>query len=69
MLLNSDDIPCQYVTDEHGEKKAVILDIGTYHQLLEDIQDLAAIAERREEPSLSHAEVISDLKANGLLPS
>ena len=38
----------QYVTDENGEKKAVILDIGTYEQLLEDILDLAAIAERKQ---------------------
>lgn len=32
----------QYVTDANGEQTAVILPIGTFRDLLEDIEDLAA---------------------------
>jgi len=66
-MFNADEIPCQYVTNENGEKTAVILDIGTYNQILEGIQDLAAVAERREEPTISHADLIAELKKDGLL--
>jgi hypothetical protein len=57
----------QYVTDENGEQTAVILPIGTFRELIEDIEDLAAIAERREEPTIPHEEVIAQLKRDGLL--
>jgi hypothetical protein len=46
-------------------KRAVILPIKEYTELLEDLQDLAVIAERRDEPSLSHSKVMEDLKKNG----
>jgi len=58
----------QYVTNEGGEQTAVIIPIADFRELLEDIEDLAAIAERRDEPSVSHEEVIADLKRDGLLP-
>jgi len=66
-MFKADEIPCQYVTNENGETTAVILDIGTYNQILEDIQDLAAVAERRDEPTISHADLIAELKKDGLL--
>jgi len=37
----------QYIVDAHGNKTAVILDIELYEQMLEDIHDLAVVAERR----------------------
>ncbi|MBF8265211.1 MAG: hypothetical protein HW384_1075, partial [Dehalococcoidia bacterium] len=36
--------------DEKGRKKAVLLPIREYQELMEDLEDLAIIAERREEP-------------------
>ncbi len=57
----------EYVTNVKGHKRAVILPIEEYTELLEDLQDLAVIAERREEPSLSHNKVMEDLKKNGYL--
>lgn len=39
----------QFIVDENGEKTAVILPIGEYHELLEEIEDLAIIGERRGE--------------------
>jgi len=41
----------QYITDENGEKKSVILPISEFEELIEDIEDLATVAERREEKS------------------
>ena len=57
----------EYVIDANGEKKAVILSIEEYDELMEDLQDLAVLAERREEPNLSHADVVAELKRNGYL--
>ena len=45
-----------------------MLPIDQYEKLLEDLGDLAAIAERRYEPTISHEEFIQELKYDGLLP-
>ena len=39
----------QYLTDEHGERTAVVLPISEYEKLLQDLEDLAVVAERRNE--------------------
>ncbi len=57
----------QYITDEAGEKTAVILPIDEFHELLEDIEDLAAVADRRTEPTVSHETLLAALRADGLL--
>ena len=57
----------QFITSEDGKKTAVVLPIEDYEKLLEDIEDLAVLAERREEPSVSHAEMLSELKRDGLV--
>jgi len=66
-MLKPDDIEYQYVTDVTGEKTAVVIPIGIFERLLEDLEDLAALAERRDEETISHADLIAELKANGLL--
>jgi hypothetical protein len=58
----------EYVTDSDGNKKAVILPIAEYEQLLEDLQDLAVAAERKNGPAVSHGHLLSELKKDGLLP-
>ena len=57
----------QYLTDKTGKKTAVVLPISDYEKLMEDLEDLAAIAERREEPIILHEEFKADLKRNGIL--
>ena len=57
----------QYVTDTAGHQTAVILPLGEYNQLLEDLGDLAAIAERVNEPTVPHATVVAELRDNGYL--
>ncbi len=42
----------RFVVTEKGRKTGVLLSLKEYRELLEDLQDLAIIAERREEPSL-----------------
>lgn len=43
------------------------LSIEEYETLIEDLNDLASMVERRGEPVSEHAEVVSGLKADGLL--
>ncbi len=57
----------QYITNEAGEKTAVILSISEFQELLEDIDDLAIAAERLDESTNSHEEVVAQLKKDGLL--
>jgi|JFJP01.1.fsa_nt_gi PHD/YefM family antitoxin component YafN of YafNO toxin-antitoxin module len=54
----------QYIVDVNGNKTAVILSIELYEQMLEDIHDLAIVAERRSEPSVSLAEMKKRLSSN-----
>lgn len=67
-MVDIRELRAQYVTDEEGKKTAVILPIDEFDELVEDLADLAALAERREEPTLSHEEVRAKLKRDGLLP-
>jgi PHD/YefM family antitoxin component YafN of YafNO toxin-antitoxin module len=57
----------QYLTDEHGERTAVVLPISEYEALREDLEDLAVIAQRRHEPVISHEEFRAELKRDGIL--
>jgi len=66
-MLDLDQLKLQYITDPTGEKTAVILPILEFQELLEDIEDLAMVAERREEPRISHDELLAELKRDGLL--
>ena len=66
-MINIKDLNPQYITNEEGKKTSVILPINEFQSLLEDIEDLAIAAERREEPTISHEQLISELKNDGLL--
>ncbi len=57
----------QYVTDKQGHRTAVILPIEEYDELIEDLADLAVVAERRDEPSVPHGQVVAELKEDGHL--
>ncbi len=57
----------QYLTDEKGDRTAVVLPIGEYEKILEDLNDLAVVAERRDEPLIPHDQFIADLKRDGKL--
>ena len=38
-----------------------------FNALMEDLEDLAAVAERRDEPTVSHQQLVDELKQDGLL--
>jgi PHD/YefM family antitoxin component YafN of YafNO toxin-antitoxin module len=56
----------QFLTNEKGKKTAVVLPIQDYEKLQEDLDDLAVIAERRDEETIPHAEFKKGFKRNGL---
>lgn len=66
-MLKLKELRVQYITDDAGVKSAVILPIEQFQELLEDLEDLAIVAERREEPTISHEELLARLKQDGLL--
>lgn len=66
-MLKLKDLHMKYITNEAGEKTSVILPIEKFQELLDDIEDLATAAERRDEPTVPHEKVIKGLKKNGLV--
>ena len=56
----------QYLTNEKGRKTAVVLPLSDYEKLSEDLDDLAVIAERRDEETIPHDEFKRQAKHNGL---
>lgn len=57
----------QFVVDEKGKKTAVLLTVKQYENLLEDLHDLAVVAERRNEKPISLKEMRQKLENDGLL--
>jgi hypothetical protein len=47
----------QFVVNAQGKKTSVLLSLKQYQQLLEDLHDLAVIAERRAEEPISLEEM------------
>jgi len=57
----------QYVVDTKGKKLSVILSFERYERLMEDLHDLAKVAERRDEQPISLEEMKRRLKEDGIL--
>lgn len=57
----------RYIIAEDGSRTDVVLSLAEYEALLEDLEDLAVIAERKGEPTYSFEEVKDRLKADGHL--
>jgi len=57
----------QYVTDSDGHRSAVILPVEEFEELLEDLNDLAVVAERRDSATIPHEAVRAELKRDGFL--
>lgn len=52
----------QYITDQKSKKNAIILPIEEYNELIEDIHDLAIIAERKNQETISFDKIKKRLK-------
>ena len=57
----------RYVIDQTGKKTDIILSMDEYQSLLEDLHDLAVIAERKDEPTISLDELKRRLRADGII--
>ena len=57
----------QYLVDSKGRKTAVVISLKQYEKLLEDLHDLAVVAERRREKTISLVELKRRLKEDGLI--
>ena len=57
----------KFIVDRNGKKTAVVLPLKYYQRLLEDIHDLTAIAERRDEPTVTFDEVKRRLRRDGFI--
>jgi PHD/YefM family antitoxin component YafN of YafNO toxin-antitoxin module len=66
-MINTKDLALNYITNEAGEKTAVILSIEQFESLLEDLEDLATVAERKDEPTISHIDLLAELKQDDLI--
>ena len=55
------EIEFQYVTNQAWEKTAVLLPIAEFEEILEDFSDLALIAERRDEKTVTQEELTKQL--------
>jgi len=63
--LEMDPRRTKYQTDARGRRTAVVLPIAEYEQLLEDLHDLAVVAERRDEKTIDEAELRRRLAGGG----
>ena len=66
-MLNVQQLHPQYITDVNGQKTSVVIPIKEFQELMEDFEDLAAAAERRNKSSISHKDLIKELKNDGLI--
>ena len=57
----------QYVVNPEGHRTAVILSLERYEQVMEDLHDLAIVAERREEAPISLERMERRLREDELL--
>jgi hypothetical protein len=57
----------QYVVDTNRKKMSVILSLKRYQRLMEDLHDLAVVAESREEKAISLEEMKRRIEHAGTL--
>jgi PHD/YefM family antitoxin component YafN of YafNO toxin-antitoxin module len=57
----------QFVVNAEGEKTGVLLSLKQYQRLMEDLHDLAIVAERRHEKPIAFEKLKQDLRKNGRL--
>jgi PHD/YefM family antitoxin component YafN of YafNO toxin-antitoxin module len=57
----------QFVVNTNGEKTGVILSLKRYEELMEDLHDLAVVAERRAERPISLEQMKRRLQKDGIL--
>ncbi|GAB6063262.1 hypothetical protein [Deferrisoma palaeochoriense] len=59
-----EQLEVRYLVDKTGKRVGVFLPLKDFEALVEDLEDLAVAAERRDEPTISHSELLASLKAD-----
>ena len=57
----------QFIVNAKGKKTAILLPLRQYRKLMEDLHDLAVVAERRQEKTVTLEDMKRRLKKDGLL--
>ena len=57
----------EYITDESGNKKALIIPIREFEDIIEDIEDIITAYQRKDEKKVSLEKVKKNLKSKGIL--
>ena len=52
----------RFVTDRKGKKTEVIMKVKDFEELLEDLNDMVIVAERRDEETIPHKDLVKELK-------
>ena len=66
-MIDIHNLHLNYITNPQGEKTAVMLPIEQFMELMEDLEDLTAIAARKNEATTSHDDLLMELANDGLL--
>jgi len=67
LMVDLQELHLQYIVDDHGNKSGVLLTLDAFDTLMEELDDLAVLAERRDEDTLPHEQVVDQLKHDVLL--
>jgi len=57
----------QFLIDEKGKRTGVLLSVKQYEKLMEDLHDLAIVAQRKNEKPITLEELKRRLKKDGLI--
>lgn len=66
-MIDINNLHLQYLTNQQGEQVAVVLPIQEFTELKDDFEDLIAVATRKNEPTTSHNDLLTELANDGLL--
>lgn len=55
----------EYVVDENGNRKAVLIDLAEHGELWEDVYDAYLVEQRASEPTEPFDDVVNRLRAQG----
>lgn len=66
-MIDINNLHLQYLTNQQGEQTAVVLPIQEFTELMEDLEDLIAVATRKNEPTTSHKDFLTELANDGLI--
>ncbi len=65
--MRTKNFKIRYITDKKGNKKEVVLPIKDFNELIEDLEDLSVIQQRKNERIIKHEDIVKILKINAPL--